>query len=209
MQELSEMGQYSDDFSLPQEFQPSSFYEIETELSSPLRLNFPDDNSTFKSPSCCQDIKKANRRKAITKVDFNTKKVIKQIRNRMAAQKSRDKKKQEIENLKGEVERLKQENEDLKHQIQATQMQIEVTKTQSTEHTRTHPIPLYKILLITLLVAYLCLKDADGVGKFLEENITKYGFSKKEQLSSTQRKRREYIERNSKLRAHTWNMFKP
>lgn len=222
MQEFVEMVQCSDDFSFSEEFKVGSPYEIETDLSSPPRLNLFDEGDDFDAPSLSWDqenskTKKIHRRKGIMKLDLTTKKAIKQIRNRVAAQKSRDKKKQEMETLKNELEQLQKENEALKHQLQETRMQIE-DLTPTADQTNSNKTPnkessttrntWCKILLMACMVGYLCIKDESDMIKPLEKPIElkeeltpdKCEYSRDEQLNSLRRQRKEFIKRNNKVR---------
>ena len=70
--------------------------------------------------------KKANRSKCIRKFDVDKKKAIKKMRNRVSAQKSRDRKKKELEDLMDETEKVGSENECLKSKLGVANSELEL-----------------------------------------------------------------------------------
>jgi len=159
--------------------------------------------------------KKNTKSKTIKKTDMDQRKVLKQMRNRISAQRSRDKKKKEMDDLKEEVEKLRLENLDLASQLQAAKQELEQLQ-------QTNPVKKekkskgkgmkYKFLLATLLLGYVCmtgcvnpLLKSIGVPQITQKAIMHHIqpaisiLTKKDELTSAQRKRKRYIERTSHL----------
>lgn len=87
---------------------------------------FPEE--TPQSVSSTQKAKKTSRSKAIRKNEMDKKAALKQMRNRVSAQRSRDRKKKEMEDLMTEAEKLRSENLDLASQLQAAKQELELLR---------------------------------------------------------------------------------
>jgi len=130
-----------------------------------------DQDSTEEKP------KKASRSKNIKKIDVDRKKAIKQMRNRISAQRSRDRKRKEFDDMKDEADKLRAENVMLKGQLDSATKELEELRKLIAQGQPQKPIiisepelkqapkkvaaPILRkrchFLFATLVLGYLCL----------------------------------------------------
>jgi hypothetical protein len=94
---------------------------LEGQAQEPNEEQEPDEEVT--RPPRRKSVKK--KAKCIRKSDPSEKKQIKQLRNRISAQQSRDRKKKEAEDLKADTLRLRSESERLAHELKSAQEELD------------------------------------------------------------------------------------
>jgi len=235
-EDLNELTLYRmEDVSLPSDCTPD---ELQFEMPPIIELKLPDTDCLSKDSGFSQEIwctpvkeepesfdmenkrrkKKGTKNKAIKKAEADKKKVIKQMRNRISAQKSRDRKKQEMEDLRDETEKLRKENCDLKSQLQAAkdelqllrQMRSKVNMDKSKGKNKKNSSGMFLFAALLLGCFYMtgCLSpfvktsEIPEAAKELTMQNVNFGDSlltKDDNLTSAQKERRKYIEEESKV----------
>ena len=192
---------FFNDFELGIEQSPNDSYCIDLPMKSSYSLQ-NDIDTSISSQLLNKCIKKVPIIKPIRKSIAN-RKLIKQIQNRISAQKSRDRKKQELENLKTQIEILRQENITLKYQLQSA-----INNTESLRQIHSDCNTIYEkesfdeiernkseILISALLFSYFCISKYKNPSKICYININDTKGHK--DLTPAQKARREYIERKN------------
>lgn len=214
--------------------------EVETELSSIPNLCFPETDYcsndfcaplesglpnlyTWPQEDLCQSLgtsdtlkpKKSGLSKAIRKPKTEDTALVKKMRNRVSAQRSRDKRKEEVESLKHEIERLRQENCSVKSKLNLANKELDLIRqavNKDAEYKSKDKSSLgYKLLIAMLLLGYFFMasctnplmnflgasEDSQKVKR--EEKLV--GMTEEEQLTPVQRKRRRLIEAASHIKS--------